>query len=78
MGALSLFPDGQNTAALFCFAFFLSFLIFFSKKGLSHHVIIISATSFFHTGVDALFIDFENCINTHVQHSNVNYKKEKP
>lgn len=76
MGALSWFPDGQNTTVLFCFAFFLSFLFFFLKKGLSHHVIIISATSSFHTGAGAVFIDTENCINIHVQLSTGNSKKQ--
>jgi len=77
VGALSWFPDGQNTTALFCFAFSLSFFIFFFfNKGLSHHVIIISATSSFHTGADAVFIDFENCINIHMQLSAVNSEKQ--
>lgn len=81
MGALSWFPDGQNTTVLFCFAFFLSFLFFFLKKGLSHHVIIISATSSsiricIHTGAGAVFIDTENCINIHVQLSTGNSKKQ--
>lgn len=33
VGALSLFPDGQNTAVLFCCAFFPSFLKLFLRRG---------------------------------------------
>lgn len=71
---VSWWPE-HCSIVLLCFLSFFFEIIF--KKGLSHHVVIISATSSFHTGVDVLFTDCENCINTRVQRSIVNYTKSK-